>query len=127
MREGDAVYEEGAEADGLYLLERGRVAAEKSSVVGISPHGLLVYESGVTLGEVEFFLRQRRFFTARCGADCVLHRLTPEKFDLMLQEQPKLAALFQTALLRWTCRWVAVDINDGRRHHGKDVASSWRA
>ena len=52
--------------------------------------------------------------------ESVVHRLSWEQFDQLQATQPHLACAFHTAVMRWACHWVAVDINDGRRHHGSD-------
>jgi MFS superfamily sulfate permease-like transporter len=85
---------------------------------------LLRWDAGTVFGEVEFFLRHRRYFTAVASSTpCVVHRLSWAGFDRLQVEQPQLACAFHTALMRWACRWVAADINDGRRHHGRDRGS----
>eukprot|EP01050_Picozoa_sp_SAG11_P039101 SAG11_NODE_16287_length_552_cov_0.891832_1_plen_74_part_00 len=65
----------------------------------------------------------RRFLTARVASGsggAALHELTTAEFRRMQQEQPRLASLLQTALLRWTCRWAAADVMKGRRQTGRD-------
>ena len=131
---GEQIYAKGDVADAMFVLESGCVgvfkAPKPSGPAGARKLGgrrpdrgkLLRYESGTIFGEVEFFLRHRRYFTmkAKGEKESVVHRLSWAQFDQLQATQPHLACAFHTAVMRWACRWVAVDINDGRRHHGSD-------
>jgi CRP-like cAMP-binding protein len=167
LNEGDVIYEKGALADSMFILESGACEVVKarpkrdghhrsddrsettnqrrqrleSDDRGSNPATaaagrlqlhrklggrrpdrgkLLRYESGTIFGEVEFFLRHKRYFTIRAAEPCVIHKLDWRSFDRLQLQRPQLACAFHTAVMRWACRWVAVDINDGRRHHGAD-------
>jgi SulP family sulfate permease len=147
LEAGQIIYEKGDLADCMYVLERGAcevvkkpstqqgppkaAAADqqrgpldpKRKLGGRRPDRgkLLRYEAGTIFGEVEFFLRHKRYFTIQAvEPGTVLHKLDWRNFDRMQRQKPQLGCAFHTAVMRWVCRWVAVDINDGRRHHGAD-------
>jgi CRP-like cAMP-binding protein len=137
LNQGEMIYGKNDQADAIFVLESGMVQACDSSHtangaarVVLAPtasadtlsrsRGLLRYEAGTIFGEVEFFLRHKRYFGTMAASKVVLHRLDWAAFDRLQATAPTLGCAFQTALMRWVCRWVAVDINDGRRHHGKD-------
>lgn len=142
LQEGEVIYEKSQLADCMYVLERGACEVVKSSqraprkqqqragplepkrkLGGRRPDRgkLLRYEAGTIFGEVEFFLRHKRYFTIQAvEPNTLVHKLDWRNFDRLQLQKPQLACAFHTALMRWVCRWVAVDINDGRRHHGGD-------
>jgi MFS superfamily sulfate permease-like transporter len=143
VQEGDVVYEKSQLADCMYVLERGACEVVKGTQRAPGIHQqqragplepkrklggrrpdrgkLLRYEAGTVFGEVEFFLRHKRYFTIQAvEPNTVVHKLDWHNFDRLQLQKPQLACAFHTALMRWACRWVAVDINDGRRHHGAD-------
>ena len=144
LQPGDIIYQKSQLADCMYVLERGACEVTKSDqrapgtqqqqkragplepkrkLGGRRPDRgkLLRYEAGTIFGEVEFFLRHKRYFTIQAvEPNTVVHKLDWRNFDRMQLQKPQLACAFHTAVMRWACRWVAVDINDGRRHHGAD-------
>jgi len=63
------------------------------------------FRDGGLFGNLDFFLKQRRSFTAETGKErcCVVHRLSSEKMQLMAVEQPGLMALVHLVCLRSLC------------------------
>ena len=83
----------------------------------------LRFEAGAAFGEVEFFLRHTRYWSAVAGDEgAVVARLRLEQLATMQATEPDSALALHNALLRWVCRSLAVDISGGRRHHGRDHA-----
>jgi anion transporter len=91
---GALVMSEGAAADGLYLLERGRIAVSVSAAGGEQSLGEL--EAPAHLGELGILLG-RRTATARSLTEVRLWKLPRERFDPLARERPALALAVATS------------------------------
>ena len=94
FRKGEVIVSEGAEADGLYLLERGEVSVtirsgedvEIATVVAPGQFG----DMGVLLA--------RRTATVRARTDVLVRRLPRERFEQLVRERPEIALVMATSL-----------------------------
>eukprot|EP01051_Picozoa_sp_SAG22_P005228 SAG22_NODE_303_length_12721_cov_3.439075_5_plen_190_part_00 len=137
----ETIYETGQAASAVYLVQLGHVhavpgqsattrdrdgvvaeqRAEERELAHNARWRHLRYETGAAFGEVEFFLRHARYWSAVAGEDgCSVARPTSEQLEAMQSADPAAALALHNALLRWVCRSLAVDISGGRRHHGRD-------
>lgn len=108
---GSTLFEEGDEADSLYVIVRGRIR--------ISSGGRTIAELGrdEPLGEMGLLAAQPRSATARAVRDTELARLARPAFERLLREEP--------AALAWLTRRVAERVAPIRQtHHRAPTARS---
>jgi DASS family divalent anion:Na+ symporter len=92
---GDVIAQEGAEADSLYLLERGEVA-----ITVASPEGEVFLRdvTGPThFGELGLLLAQRTA-SSRALTDVVLWRLPRARFEALVRDRPQIGLAVAAAL-----------------------------
>jgi NTE family protein len=108
---GSVLFEEGDEADCLYVIVRGRIR--------ISSGGETVAELGrdEPLGELGLLAAQPRSATARAVRDSELARLDRPAFERLLREEP--------ATLGWLTRRVAERVAPTSRHRHSPAARSF--
>ena len=98
------------------LLQQNKRATGPLAEILKQSQGLIKYSHGTVFGETEFFLRHKRYFgTIVASQSAVLHKLSWDNFDKMQREEPTVACAFHVALMRWTSRWVAADLNRGNQ------------
>ena len=74
-------------------------------------HKMIRYVNAGIFGELDFFLRQPRSFTAACSTECRMHRLSYSAFEKLLQDSPQSAIDFQTAIIRSLCLTVSDNLD----------------
>jgi predicted acylesterase/phospholipase RssA/CRP-like cAMP-binding protein len=108
---GTTLFEEGDEADSLYVIVRGRIR--------LSAGGRTIAELGrdEPLGELGLLAAQPRSATARAVRDTELARLDRPSFEKLLREEP--------ATLAWLTRRVAERVAPNRQthHHARTARS----
>lgn len=92
---GEVIAHEGAEADALYLLERGRVEITVSSPDG--EVSLRQVDAPTHFGELGMLLA-RRTATSRAITDVVAWRLPRARFEALVRDRPQIALAVATAL-----------------------------
>ncbi len=92
---GAAIFEEGVEADALYLLAEGRVAVTVRATSG--ERTLAELEAPAHFGELGLLLA-RRTGSARAITDVVLWKLPLERFEQLLRERLAIGVAVATSL-----------------------------
>jgi len=91
--EAHLLIEQGASSDELYFIESGQVSVHLPRTDG-SRLRLKTLGPGTTVGELAFYLHQRRSASVLCDTPAVVWRFAREDLERMSQEAPELAALF---------------------------------
>ncbi len=97
MPAGTPIVSEGAVADGLYLLEKGRVAISIRAAEG--ERSLQTLDAPGYLGELGLLL-DRRAATARCLTDVRLWKLPRERFEQLARDRPGIALAVATSAVQ---------------------------
>ena len=92
---GSLIFSEGAPADGLYLLEAGRVGVRVAGVADEQP--LTELEAPAHFGELGLLL-ERRTGSAHAVTDARAWRLPRQRFDRLVQERPAMGLALAGAL-----------------------------
>ncbi|HEX9437794.1 MAG TPA: cyclic nucleotide-binding domain-containing protein, partial [Candidatus Limnocylindria bacterium] len=92
---GEVILREGAEANGLYLLERGEVAVSVRSEGGDVE--VARESSPGHFGDMGVLLA-RRTATVRAIGEVVVRRLPREPFEQLIRERPEVALVVATSL-----------------------------
>lgn len=92
---GRAVFEEGAEADGLVLILEGEVRLEARERGALGELG-----AGAALGALSLVAAGRREVTAIATSACKLAHLSRGGFRRIAADSPQLACRLQDAILR---------------------------
>lgn len=92
---GRAVFEEGAEADGLVLVLEGEVRLETRERGALGELG-----AGSALGALSLVVAGRREVTAIAATACALGHLSRGGFRRIAADAPQLACRLQEAILR---------------------------
>ncbi len=95
LKAGVVLFEEGAEADALYLLEHGKVLITVASPAG--EHTLAELEGPAHFGELGLLLA-RRTSTARAATDVRVWRLSRERFERLARERAGVALAVATSV-----------------------------
>jgi len=90
---GERLIEQGAGSQEMYFIESGRLSIHLAKPDGASLR-LKILGPGTTVGELAFYLRQRRSASVLCDTPSVLWRFRRDDLDRMQIESPALAALF---------------------------------
>jgi SulP family sulfate permease len=96
---GFDLYHDGDDADDLFLIESGEVAAWLEAPDGRSKR-LRTMGPGGVVGEAGLYLGQPRSATVRAMRDSVLHRLSIASLERMTLEAPELSALLHQHVAR---------------------------
>jgi DASS family divalent anion:Na+ symporter len=101
FRKGEVILREGAEANGLYLLERGEIAvtirgAEDPEETGTDLEIATVKAPG-HFGDMGVLLA-RRTATVRARTDVLVRRLPRDRFEQLVRERPEVALTVATSL-----------------------------
>lgn len=97
---GDQLFDQGQTADCLYLLESGQVSTfrpQPREDADLPP--ARTYQAGTVLGLSAFFTRSAYPGMAMVDQPSVLYVLSRDRWQAMINETPKTAALFQEMLL----------------------------
>lgn len=95
---GQALFTEGAEPCGLYVLLQGQLSAWHRT--GHSNERLMRFCPGSMVGEMALIDRKPRSATVRADTDCTLLFLPTAQFDHLLEHQPELSQILQNNLAR---------------------------
>lgn len=95
VRSGGEIYAMGAEADAIFVVNRGAVQLLARDHTRIMRCGC-----GAFVGDMDFLLERPRTFKALAVEDCVLWRLSRAGLQRLLREQPQLGAELQVALMQ---------------------------
>lgn len=95
FRENETIFEEGDEADGLYIISSGRV----SIIKGYHHHAreISIFQRGDFFGEEGSFRIQKRKVTALAETNLVLFHLSSEQIQAVIDEFPEIEAPIQLA------------------------------
>ncbi|MEO1591981.1 MAG: cyclic nucleotide-binding domain-containing protein, partial [Cyanobacteria bacterium J06632_22] len=96
---GEVVFQQGQVVDALYLIEVGQVTLYLLDQQGQS-HRIQSLGMGNVVGELDFFHHDTHKTTAIVDAESTLYRLSRARFDNLKQEQPDVAAAFQSAVIQ---------------------------
>eukprot|EP00039_Didymoeca_costata_P030147 m.28074 g.28074 ORF g.28074 m.28074 type:complete len:986 (+) comp7970_c0_seq1:124-3081(+) len=124
----ETIFRQGSASDSVYFVMSGRVTVVKevvevasSTIEGrrrlkeiisrmIFPHAgkqsiaahrrLMQYNEGGVFGDLDFFVGQKRSFTAKAQCDCIVMELTRAKLREMYATHPKLGVGLQHLILR---------------------------
>jgi CRP-like cAMP-binding protein len=97
LLEGDILFAEGDEGDGLWIIERGRVEIYKTIRPGLE-RVMTTLGPGSVLGEMSFLDGQRRSASARAAEPTDIRTLQRSVFDALVKSRPTLAAGFFAGL-----------------------------
>lgn len=117
FREGEAIYRQGDEGDGLYMIERGQVRLEQGDRYGATTLALL--RDGDIFGEGALLLEEPRDVSAWSQSDADLWLLRREDFEDLMLQYPSLA-LNLSRVLRQRLRQSAFV----QPHNGELAAAS---
>ena len=95
---GQALFTEGAEPCGLYVLRQGQLSAWHHT--GHSNERLMRFCPGSMVGEMALIDRKPRSATVRADTDCTLLFLPIAQFDQLQEYQPELSQILQNNLAR---------------------------
>ncbi|WP_421831757.1 cyclic nucleotide-binding domain-containing protein [Limnobacter sp.] len=95
---GQALFTEGAEPCGLYVLLQGQLSAWHHT--GHSNERLMRFCPGSMVGEMALIDRKARSATVRADTACTLLFLPTAQFDQLLMQQPELSQILQNNLAR---------------------------
>jgi sulfate permease, SulP family len=95
---GQALFNEGAEPCGLYVLLQGQLSAWHHT--GHSNERLMRFCPGSMVGEMALIDRKPRSATVRADSTCTLLFLPTAQFDQLLEHQPELSQILQNNLAR---------------------------
>jgi sulfate permease, SulP family len=95
---GQALFSEGAEPCGLYVLLQGQLSAWHNT--GHSNERLMRFCPGSIVGEMALIDRKARSATVRADTACTLLFLPTAHFDQLLMYQPELSHILQNNLAR---------------------------
>jgi sulfate permease, SulP family len=95
---GQALFSEGAEPCGLYVLLQGQLSAWHHT--GHSNERLMRFCPGSMVGEMALIDRKARSATVRADSACTLLFLPTAQFDQLLAHQPELSHILQNNLAR---------------------------
>jgi signal transduction histidine kinase len=99
VAQGDYVMLEGSVADGLYLLQEGRIEVSRGSGDELVVIG--AYGPGVFLGEFSLLEHAPRYASVRALEPCVLLVVEPEAFEELLATRPAVSLnLLRTVMAR---------------------------
>ncbi len=96
---GDTLFREGERADGLYLIESGRLSSLVRRADG-STLRLRTMCGGTLVGEMGVYGNAPRSATISAEQDCVLHRLSRESLERLHADDPDLALVFHRFAVR---------------------------
>jgi sulfate permease, SulP family len=96
---GELVFQQGQTADAVHLIEVGQVTVYFEGQQG-QTHRLQTLGAGNVVGAIDFFRLAPHQTTAMVDAPSTLYRLSTESFQRMEQEQPEVAAAFQSAVIQ---------------------------
>jgi SulP family sulfate permease len=98
VNEGDVVFQQNQPADAIYLIEVGQVTIyfERQG----QTRRIQTLGAGNLVGELDFFRHFPHQTSAIVDAPSTLYRLSTESFHQMQQEQPEVAAAFQSAVIQ---------------------------
>ena len=99
LSQGEVLVSQGQASDTLWVVESGTLTAWLEQTSG-PPLRLESVGAGRMLGELGFFLRNRRSATVVADAPSVVHALDRASFDTMVREDPRTALAFQEATTR---------------------------
>lgn len=102
LAEGATVFEEGAAADGMYVVASGTVRIVQDGAG--EPRELARLGRGEAFGEMALLLDERRGATAIAASDCVLLRLDRDGFMELLESQDRVAARILLEIARVVSR-----------------------
>ena len=94
--------EQGADSHEMYFIEAGRVSVHLAKSDGQSIR-LKTLGPGTTVGELAFYLNQRRSASVRCDGPAVLWRFRRADLERMERDAPDLAALFHQRMATLLC------------------------
>lgn len=95
---GQALFNEGAEPCGLYVLLQGQLSAWHHT--GHSNERLMRFCPGSMVGEMALIDRKVRSATVRADTACTLLFLPTTQFDLLMLQQPESSQILQNNLAR---------------------------
>ena len=100
FRRGDFVFNEGEEANALFLVAHGEVDIRKKLNDG-SLHSLAVHPDGAVVGEMSLLTREIRSASAVVtSSEAILLRITAHDLDELLNREPTTAYKLMYALAR---------------------------
>ncbi|HEY1087664.1 MAG TPA: cyclic nucleotide-binding domain-containing protein [Archangium sp.] len=100
FRRGDHVFNEGEEANALFLIAHGEVDIRKKLADG-SQHSLAVHPVGAVIGEMSLLTREIRSATAVVtSSEATILRVTAKDLDELLEREPTTAYKLMFALAR---------------------------
>lgn len=96
--QGEVVFQQSQPADVIYLIEVGQVTLyfERQG----QTRRIQTLGAGYVVGELDFFRHSPHQTSAIVDAPSTLYRLSTESFQQMQQEQPEVAAAFQSAVIQ---------------------------
>jgi len=90
---GDVVIRQGDEADGLYIIEKGRLRVYREADPS---HALAALESGAVVGEIALLRGERRTASAVAETLTTVWFLPKETFGTLLEQNAELTSSFAT-------------------------------
>lgn len=90
FRENETIFEEGDEADGLYIIFSGRVSINKGN--HHTAREISIFQRGDFFGEEGLFKRQRRKVNAIAETNLVLFHLNCDQVQAVMDEFPEIEA-----------------------------------
>ncbi|PRW58410.1 sulfate transporter [Chlorella sorokiniana] len=137
LRAGDVVFQLGAPADEMYIVERGQVVCRidfnaasvhsRSQLPAVpadarpaSTERVFKYGPGGLFGELDFFLQRPRSFTAVADRDSSAWCIDRRAFETMAKSDPSSLVLLETIVLRSTCLSAAHALEALERSSGAD-------
>lgn len=101
---GEVVFRQGQSADAIHILEVGQVTVSiaGASIAGQQEQHRRIQTLGVgnLVGEMDFFRHTAHQMMATVDTSSTLYRLSRDRFQQMQQEQPEVAAAFQSFVIQ---------------------------
>jgi len=98
-QKGEYLIHQGEVANDLFFIEIGMVSVLLETD-NEHPIRLRTYDMGTIVGELAFYLNERRTASVIVDMRSFVHRFSRESAERMLQEDPQLAAMFNEIMLK---------------------------
>jgi hypothetical protein len=109
FKENEVIFESGAEADGFYIIQSGRVSIRESMEEDALEYS--IYQRGDYFGEEGFYVGQRRQVYAVADTNVIVLRLDTDRLDPLAQQYPEIIGPIQLSMdsyrlfLRHALKW----------------------
>ena len=112
-RQGEFVFNEGDEADAMFVVEMGTV----DIVAGGKELAVVTIGSGQPLGEVAFFQRGKRPGSARAKEMSTVLRIPFDRLERLLAERPAFAMSFYRNACQFLAKHVRTLLSEADRRY----------